>query len=262
MFNKFTSYLKSLRSPTKRSGEDFFLNLIDKEKVPTHIGIIMDGNGRWAKSRGLPRLAGHKVGASAIREVVSIAPDVGVKYLTLYTFSVENWKRPQDEVSGLMALFEEMLEKEIIELHQKGVRINVIGRLNELPFSLQKCFNDAVNLTKDNNSLVLNIALNYGGRTEIIDAVKKLLKAIDDGIENKDLITENIFKKYLYTYNIPDPELIIRTSGELRISNFLLWQIAYAEIWVTETLWPDFKKEHFLKAIYEFQNRKRRYGGL
>lgn len=262
MFDKFADYFRSLRSPTKRSREDFFLKLIDKGNVPSHIGIIMDGNGRWAKIRGLPRLAGHRAGAKAIREVVSIAPVVGVKYLTLYTFSIENWKRPKDEVDGLMVLFEEMLEKEITELHQKGVRINVIGHINDLSISLRKCFNDAVNLTKDNDSLVLNIALNYSGRAEIIDAVKKLVDAVEDGVLDKNLITEDVFEKYLYTYNMPDPELIIRTSGELRVSNFLLWQIAYSEFWITRTLWPDFNKEHFLMAIYESQNRKRRYGGL
>lgn len=252
----------SLRTFFKRSREDFFLDQIDKKSMPAHVAIIMDGNGRWARQRGLPRIAGHRAGAKAIRAVVRTAPEIGIKYLSLYTFSVENWKRPEGEVRGLMRLFEERLAEEIDELDRNGVKLIVLGRLNELPNSTQVAFRDAMERTAGNKKLVLNIALNYGGRTEILDAVKRLAeKAAKKEIDPNKIDCDSI-SSLLYTGDQPDPELLIRTSGEQRISNFLLWQIAYAELWITPVLWPDFSRKDFLQAIYDFQQRKRRFGGL
>jgi undecaprenyl diphosphate synthase len=221
----------------------------------------MDGNGRWASKRKLPRLAGHKAGSNAIRRVIEIATEIGVEYLTLYTFSTENWKRPKDEVTGLMSLFEEQLAKETDELDRQGVRIRVLGRMAELPDSTRKAFADAIEKTKGNSRLNLNLALNYSGRAEIVDAANALCEAIRTGKEKPD-ITEEMFARYVYTSGMPDPELLIRTSGELRVSNFLLWQIAYSELWITEKLWPDFTKDDFLQAVAEYKQRKRRFGGL
>ncbi|MBE0446573.1 MAG: isoprenyl transferase [Actinobacteria bacterium] len=242
-------------------GEDFSIEEIKKEGVPKHVAIIMDGNGRWARERKLPRSAGHRAGVRAIRPVVEIATQVGVEYLTLYSFSTENWKRPKREVSFLMRLFEEQLAKEIDELDERGVRIRVIGRLEELPESTRNAFLEAIERTKDNQTLNLNIALNYSGRVEILDAARAICDAIREGRESANF-NEEIFSRYMYTSDIPDPELLIRTSGELRISNFLLWQIAYTEIWITRKFWPDFTKSDFLQAIADFKKRERRYGGL
>lgn len=254
-------FLKSLRTFVKWPREDFFLNRIDQKNIPSHVAIIMDGNGRWAKQRGLPRVAGHRAGAKAIKEVVRTAPEVGVKYLTLYTFSVENWKRPKDEVASLMELFEERLKAEIDELDESGVRINVVGRLNELPNSTQGAFKNAMKRTVNNEKLILNVALNYGSRTEILDAVRSLAEKVKRGEMEPSAIDYDMIRSALYTGDQPDPELLIRTSGEQRISNFLLWQIAYAELWITPVLWPDFTKADFVEAIYDFQRRKRRFGG-
>lgn len=251
----------SLRKRLETSGGDYPIEEIKKEEVPKHVAIIMDGNGRWASKRRLPRLAGHRAGAKAIRQVIEIAPEVGVEYLTLYTFSTENWRRPKEEVSGLMQLFEEQLAREIDELDERGVRIRVLGRLDELPKSTRDGFLRAVERTKNNKTLNLNIALNYSGRAEIIDAARAVCSAINEGRESADF-NEEIFSQYMYTSDIPDPELLIRTSGELRVSNFLLWQIAYTEIWITEKLWPDFTKNDFVKAIADFKKRKRRFGSL
>jgi len=253
--------IDSLRSMVNIPSEDFSIEEVKKGVIPKHVAIIMDGNGRWAKERGKPRLAGHRAGAKSIRQVVEIAPELGVEYITLYTFSTENWRRPKDEVSGLMKLFEEQLAKEIDELDQKGVRIRVLGRISQLPKSTRDAFLNAVERTKNNKTLNLNIALNYSGRAEIVDAAKSICKAILERKEKEDF-DEEIFAQYLYTSDIPDPELLIRTSGELRVSNFLLWQIAYSEIWITDKLWPDFGKQDFVQAIADFQKRKRRFGGL
>lgn len=241
----------------RTESEDFLLNKVKSGDVPKHIAIIMDGNGRWAAKRGLPRLAGHRAGVTAIREIIEIAPRVGVEYLTLYTFSVENWRRPKDEVTGLMSLFEEILRKEIDELHKNGVRLGVIGRYNELPESTRRQFDLGIEKTAGNDGLKLLIALNYSGRAEIVDAVKKII----DDRSAADSVNEEAIAANLYTAGIPDPDLVIRTSGEMRISNLLLWQIAYSEIWVTDILWPDFRKIDFLEAIDDFQKRKRRFGG-
>ncbi len=252
----------SLRTFFRRSREDFFIGRIDKALVPQHVAIIMDGNGRWAKQRGLPRIAGHHSATNAIREVIEAAPEIGVKYLTLYTFSVENWSRPKEEVNSLMKLFEERLAAEIDELDRKGVKINVLGRLEQLPASTQKAFRNGMARTANNSRLVLNLALNYGGRTEIVDAVKALMKQVLAGEIKPEQINAELISSQLHTSGQPDPELLIRTSGELRISNFLLWQIAYTELWMTPILWPDFSREDFFEAIYDFQMRKRRFGGL
>jgi undecaprenyl diphosphate synthase len=256
------SLFKSLRTFSKRSREDFFLKRTDQKKAPIHVAIIMDGNGRWANKHGLPRIAGHRAGAKAIREVVRTAPEIGIKYLTLYTFSVENWKRPKDEVTSLMELFEERLKEEIDELDENGVRLNVLGRLNELPDSTQNTFIEAMKRTANNKKLTLNVALNYGGRIEILDAIRNLAEKAKGGEIEPSAIDLEMVSSFLYTDGQPDPELLIRTSGEYRVSNFLLWQIAYTELWITPILWPDFTRENFLEAIYDFQQRKRRFGGL
>jgi undecaprenyl diphosphate synthase len=236
------------------------LNQIDRNSMPTHIAIIMDGNGRWARKRGLPRVAGHRSGIQAVREVVEGAAELGIPVLTLYAFSVENWKRPRTEVSTLMQLLKEYLNKEIENLHRNNIQFRTLGRTDELDASVQRELEKAIQKTGSNTGMIFNVALNYGGRAEVIDAVNRILRirAKSDGED----ITEVEFSKYLYTAGLPDPDLLIRTSGELRISNFLLWQIAYAEIWVTETLWPDFEKRHLHEAIVAFQKRERRYGGL
>jgi len=232
----------------------------NKNNVPTHIAIIMDGNGRWAKARGLPKIMGHRKGAEAIRNILKVCADLGVKYLTLYTFSTENWKRPKSEVGGLMRLFEEQLKRETKNLHKNNVRVNTIGRTQDLPEGVQLKLKEAIELTQNNTGVVLNLALSYGGRAEIVDAVKEILQNIEQGNLKTEEITEDSFNRYLYTKGIPDPDLLIRTSGEMRISNFLLWQISYAEIYVTERLWPDFSRKDLEKAIKEYQNRQRKYG--
>ncbi|GAA0821842.1 isoprenyl transferase [Clostridium tertium] len=236
--------------------------VLDKENIPKHIAIIMDGNGRWAKQRKLPRTMGHKAGVETIRRVIKEAHILGIKYLTLYAFSTENWKRPDDEVSALMKLLVEYLRSELAELNRNGVVIKVLGDINKLPIDAQKEVNEAINITKNNKGIVLNIAFNYGGRDEIIRAVKMVSEDAKKGNININDINEEIFEKYLYTNNTPDPDLIIRPSGEQRISNFLLWQCAYSEFWYSNVCWPDFKEEHLHKAIYDYQHRDRRYGGV
>lgn len=235
---------------------------IDKDNIPKHIAIIMDGNGRWAKQRKLPRTMGHKAGVETIRRVIKESHILGIKYLTLYAFSTENWKRPDDEVSALMKLLVEYLRSELAELNKNGVVIRVLGDIKKLPGDAQKEILEAIEVTKNNKGIVLNIAFNYGGRDEIIRATKLIAKAVEKGtIDIKD-INEEVFQKYLYTSDIPDPDLIIRPSGEQRISNFLLWQCAYSEFWYSNVCWPDFKEEHLHQAIYDYQNRDRRYGGV
>ncbi len=229
----------------------------DKGKAPKHIAIIMDGNGRWAKARHLPRMAGHRAGTENIRRVIHACIEFGVEYLTIYAFSTENWKRPKDEVDGLIQLLGEMLDREVAQLHKDGVCIRHIGRLEHLSDILQKKIADAVELTKNNTTLFLNIAWNYGGRDEIIYACQNLLKA-DVAPE---ALTEDLFSQYLFTKGTPDPDLMVRTSGEYRTSNYLIWQSAYSEWYFTDTLWPDFDRESLKLAIESFGNRERRYGG-
>lgn len=227
------------------------------EKLPVHIAIIMDGNGRWAAARHLPRMAGHRAGTENLRHIIRACVEFGVQYLTIYAFSTENWKRPQDEVSGLMQILSESLERELGELHKLGVRINHIGRLEQLDERLREKIGDAIKLTQNNNQLTLNIAWNYGGRDEIVYAVQQILK---EKILPEE-ITEDLISSHLFTRDIPDPDLVIRTSGEQRTSNFLVWQSAYAEWYFTPILWPDFGKEALRDAIEDFGKRSRRFGG-
>ncbi len=228
------------------------------EKKPNHIAIIMDGNGRWAKNRGLPRLAGHRAGTENLRRTIRAFVEFGIPYLTIYAFSTENWERPSDEVEGLMHILEEVLDSELEELHQEGVRLKHIGRLERLEKGLREKVQQSVELTENNKRLTLCIAWNYGGRDEIVCAIKQI---IQNGI-NPDDVTDKLVSSYLFTAGIPDPDLIIRTSGEMRISNFLIWQSSYAEWYVTPTLWPDFDQEELRKALISYSNRDRRYGKL
>ncbi len=218
----------------------------------------MDGNGRWALSRGLPRLAGHRAGTENLRRIITACVEFGIKYLTIYAFSTENWGRPREEVQGLMHILEDVIDKELAELNQEGVQLRHIGRLERLAPKLQEKVLDAIELTKDNSRLVLNVAFNYGGRDELVCAVQKI---IQDGVKAEDVNVE-LINRYLFTAGVPDPDLIIRTSGELRVSNFLIWQSAYSEWYVTPTDWPDFDKNEFRKALDAFAQRDRRYGGL
>ncbi|MEA1959461.1 MAG: polyprenyl diphosphate synthase [Chloroflexota bacterium] len=226
--------------------------------VPNHVAIIMDGNGRWARQRKLPRLAGHRAGTDNIYPVIECLADRGVKYVTLYVFSTENWSRPRTEVQGLMRLLEEKIEREAQRLNEKGIKLVHIGRRNGVSEGLQQKVREAIELTKNNTNLTLCVAFNYGGRSEIIDAIKQMM---EDGVSPDDVNDEQL-SKYLYTANLPDPDLIIRTGGEMRISNFMLWQAAYSEYYVTPTLWPDFGPEEIGRALAAFNERERRFGGL
>ena len=235
---------------------------IDTHNIPRHIAIIMDGNGRWANAKGLPRIAGHREGVRTVRKITEICGELNVKILTLYTFSSENWNRPVAEVSALMKLLLSSLRREVKDLMKNNVRFTVIGNINELAFNVQNELIDAIHKTKNNTGLNLNLALSYGSRQEILFAVKKLIDNVSEGEIKVDEIDESVFSKLLYTRNIPDPDLLIRTGGEFRISNFLLWQIAYTEIHVTDTSWPSFGKKELTEAIYEYQNRDRRFGKI
>jgi undecaprenyl diphosphate synthase len=226
------------------------------QAVPYHVAIIMDGNGRWAQHRGLPRLAGHRAGTENIRRTLTACVEFGVKMLTIYAFSTENWKRPEDEVKGLMTIFAQVIDRELGELHRQGVQLRHVGRLEGISDSLTAKVHRAIDLTKNNERITLNVAFNYGGRTEIVDAVRRIIRA---GIP-ADEVTEEIISRYLYTADCPDPDLIIRTSGEFRTSNFLLWQAAYAEYYVTPTYWPDFDKNELYQALLAYSQRDRRFG--
>jgi undecaprenyl diphosphate synthase len=240
------------------SEEERLLAQLDLERLPRHIAVIMDGNGRWASEKLLPRVAGHRAGIKAVRETVEMAARLELEVLTLYAFSRQNWKRPRAEVTTLMSLLREYLKKELQTLMDNNIRFKVIGRMDELPATIQKELNRSLETTAANSGLQFNIALSYGGRTEIVDACRALIEA---GL-SADRVDDETFSGYLYTAGQPDPDLLIRTSGEMRVSNFLLWQIAYSEIWVTETLWPDFCRRHLFQAIIDYQHRERRYGGL
>lgn len=230
--------------------------ILDPEKVPVHIAIIMDGNGRWAQQRGLPRLAGHRAGTENLRVVLRACVEFGVKVLTIYAFSTENWGRPEAEVKGLLRILEDVIDKELGELHEEGVQLRHLGDLSRINPRLQRKVLDALELTKNNERLILNIAFNYGGRAEIVHAIQEIVRAKHKPEE----INEELVSHYLYTGDLPDPELIIRTSGELRISNFLLWQSAYAEYYAPSVYWPDFDREELLKALIHFSQRDRRFG--
>jgi len=235
---------------------------INKEKLPLHIAIIPDGNGRWASNRGIPRNMGHRQGSETLKQIVLHCADLGIKYLTVYAFSTENWKRPESEVNALMSLLKEFLDNYEQELSGKDIQIRIIGNINVLSEELINKISKVVELTKNKGGMILNIALNYGGRDEIVNAVRKIAQeVINEKIKIED-INERLFSSKLYTAGIPDPDLIIRTGGEKRISNFLLWQAAYTELWYSDVLWPDFTKKHLLEAIHNFQNRKRRFGGI
>lgn len=230
--------------------------------LPTHIAIIMDGNGRWAKERHLPRVEGHKHGVESVRAVIRAAAEIGIKYLTLYAFSVENWNRPQEEVDTLMKYLARYLRTETDELNKNNIKLEVIGQIYRLPEYVQEQLRKTQSALSKNNGLTLILALSYGGRTEIIDAVRKIAVKVKQGLIDPEEITPQIFAQHLYTANYPDPDLLIRTSGELRISNFLLWQISYAELVVTPTLWPDFRKPDFFASLEEYARRHRRFGGI
>lgn len=252
MFN-----FKKKKNPGSPRRED-----LDDNRIPEHIAIIMDGNGRWAKARKMPRSMGHRAGVETIRSVVKECDRLGVKYLTVYAFSTENWKRPKEEVDALMQLLVEYLRRELEELHQNRVVIRILGDLEKLPERVQEEIRTAVARTRDNDGLQFNIALNYGGRQEIIQGIHELLEDVASGKVEKTEITEELFKDYLYTHGMPDPELIIRPSGEHRLSNFLLYQSAYSELWFSDIHWPDFREEHLQEAIRDYQRRNRRFGGV
>jgi len=235
---------------------------LDLENIPNHIAIIMDGNGRWAKEKGLPRIAGHKEGINSVRDITKICGELGVDYLTLYTFSTENWNRPKTEVNALMSLLLSTIKKEVAELHKNNVRFSTIGDLSFLPKNTENGLKEGMDLTKNNTGLNLILALNYGSRQEIIDSVIKISKKVKLGELNSNEIDEALFSSFLYTKSYPDPDLLIRTSGELRISNFLLWQCAYTEMYLTNTYWPSFREDDLFKAILDYQNRERRYGKI
>lgn len=235
---------------------------IDKDNLPKHIAVIMDGNGRWAKGKGAARIFGHKNAIEAVRQVTEGCAEIGIKYLTLYAFSTENWARPQKEVKGLMQLLVSTIKNEIGTLQKNNVRLNAIGDLKSLPGNCQNELAEAIDQTKENKGLILTLALSYSGRWEILEAVKKVAKAVKDGNLEVDEIDMNIFRSNLMSGEIPDPELLIRTSGEMRVSNFLLWQLAYTEIYITQKLWPDFRKTDLNEAISSYQRRERRFGQI
>ena len=235
---------------------------IDKQRIPEHIAIIMDGNGRWATQKGLPRSYGHNKGVNVLKEILKVSKNLGCKVLTVYAFSTENWSRPSKEVNFLLNLFEKVLIKEIDEIHKESIKIKFIGDLDPLPKSLKSIFKNSENLTQNNKSFTLNVCVNYGGRQEILRVAKNLALKSSSGEIKPNEVNEQLFNSELLTYGYTDPELLIRTSGEKRISNFLLWQLAYSEIYITDVLWPDFNEIEFLKAIIDFQSRNRRFGGI
>lgn len=233
---------------------------LDKTKLPRHVAIIMDGNGRWARQRNLDRIEGHIAGTESVRDVVTCSREVGISYLTLYAFSKENWSRPREEVRQLWSLLEIFLQSELELMQKTDIRFNAIGAISDLPKSAQLMLADVMKKTRRNKSLMLTIALSYGGRQEILHAVGNLLEDMKKNTVKR--LSEKVFSRYLYTGNLPDPDLLIRTSGEMRLSNFLLWQMAYTEIFVTDTLWPDFRREPYLEALREYTRRERRFGAL
>ena len=240
---------RKIQKELKRSGE-----------IPTHIAIIMDGNGRWAKRRGLPRVAGHREGVKSVRDVVEACAQLGVKYLTLFAFSTENWRRPKEEIDTLMKLLIKTLRSETEKLHKNDIKLMAIGDIDSLPKEVRQELKEAMEKTKNNKRMVLNLALSYSGRWEIIEAVKEIARDVKKGKVKIEEIDDKLFSNYLKTAGIPDPDLLIRTSGELRISNFLLWQIAYTELYITDCLWPDFRRKHLYEAIRDYQRRERRFG--
>jgi len=244
------------------SEEDLKSRIIKKGNLPRHIAIIMDGNGRWARKRGLPRIAGHRAGVKTVKRIVEAADGLKISILTLFTFSTENWQRPREEVSAIMNLLYQTTKKELTELEKNNVKLITTGNIEELSSTRKEILKKAIQRTKDNTGLVLNLALNYSGRSEILDAVKKISEDICSGVVKPEDLDEGLFSSYLYTKGLPDPDLLIRTSGEMRISNFMLWQTSYTELYVTPVLWPDFSDDDFYQAIWVYQNRQRRFGKI
>ncbi|MEY9092094.1 isoprenyl transferase [Paenibacillus sp. RC84] len=256
MFNQLKKWLGNESAQDEKSPH------LELDNVPSHIAIIMDGNGRWAKQRGLPRVAGHHSGMKNVKKITIAADSIGVKVLTMYAFSTENWKRPKEEVEFLMKLPQEFFPLEIEELIERNVRIRMTGWKESLPDYTLNAIEDAIERTKNNTGLILNFALNYGGRKELLAGVQDVLRDVQEGKLRPEDLSEETFSSYMLTSGLPDPDLLIRTSGELRLSNFLLWQLAYSELWFTEAYWPEFSEEHFYRAVAEYQRRARRYGGL
>jgi len=235
---------------------------LDSAKLPVHVAIIMDGNGRWARKRFLNRIKGHQKGAETVRTIVRACREIGIRHLTLYAFSTENWDRPKSEVAALMNLLKQFLKSEQKELMDNHIRLNAIGQIERLPADVQRTLDETMELTKENHKMCLNLALSYGSRAELVKMVKDIAIKAKDGAIDPDSITAELIAEHLYTRAIPDPDLLIRTSGEMRISNFLLWQIAYTEIYITETLWPDFGRDEFVRILQDYQLRERRYGKI
>jgi undecaprenyl diphosphate synthase len=240
-----------------------FANQIDPQRLPSHVAIIMDGNGRWARQRNYPRILGHRAGISSVKTIAESAAQIGIQVLTLYAFSVDNWKRPRNEIEGLWRLLRFYLRRELANLMKNDIQLVAIGRLESLPDTVQEDLQHAMDKTARNKGMRLNLAINYGGRTELVDAVNALLDnaRLEGNLDSLE-VTENAISSHLYTAGLHDPDLLIRTSGEMRVSNFLLWQIAYSELYVTDTLWPDFTRKHLLEAILDYQGRERRFGGI
>jgi len=236
------------------------MNTLDSHNLPNHVAVIMDGNGRWARKRSLNRVQGHEKGAEAVRNLVRTSRELGIRWVTLYAFSEENWKRPQREIQALMALLERFLQSELEEMLEKGIRLQSIGSTEKLPDGIREALTNTAAKTADNTNMVLTLALSYGGRQEIVNAARRIAVQIESGRISSEEVTEGLLSDHLYTAGIPEPDLLIRTSGEYRISNFMLWQMAYTEMYFTPTLWPDFGREEYLSAIREFQNRERRFG--
>jgi len=247
---------------TRQEGmsEDQLQAMVKRDELPRHVAIIMDGNGRWAEMRGLPRIAGHHEGIESVRDAVKVCRELGIYALTIYAFSIENWQRPEDEVRELMTLLEGYLQKEMPTLMEHRIRFKTIGRIHRLPNSIVRGIREAESTTLSNDKMVLTLALSYGGRAEIVDAVLKLNDDLQKGLFPRDAVDESLIGQYLSTADLPDPDLMIRTSGESRLSNFLLWQMAYTELYFTPTLWPDFRRRDFLQALIDYQRRERRFG--
>ena len=251
----------NLQEITNKKNNELFKR-IDKQKVPEHVAIIMDGNGRWATKKGLPRSFGHKKGVSVLKEILKAAKNLGCKVITVYAFSTENWTRPTKEVDFLINLFSEVLKKEIEEIHEESTKIKFIGNLTPFPETLKEIISSSESLTKNNNKFLFNVCVNYGGRQEIVKVARELALKTSSGEIEPNEVNEELFNSELLTQGLKDPELLIRTSGEKRISNFLLWQLAYSEIYISDVMWPDFNESEFLKAIIDYQSRNRRFGGI
>lgn len=230
------------------------------DSLPRHIAIIMDGNGRWAKKRSLNRIRGHREGSESVRDIVRVCREIGIEVLTLYAFSSENWQRPRQEISALMSLLKDFLRSELAEMMENGIRLNAIGQIERLPGDVVEVLHDVIDMTRENRKMILNLALSYGGRDEIVAATRKIATEVQTGRLQPEGITKEVFSNYLYTQGMPEPDLLIRTSGEMRISNFLLWQIAYTEIYVSDTLWPDFRRDELVQILHDYQKRERRFG--